>query len=203
MTVLRHLGAPGLFFLAVVDSTPIPTLGGVDILTAILAARHVEPWWVYGIVAAAGSVLGAYLTFRAARAGGSAYLKKKFGEARVTKFLDLFERWGTSGLAVSAAVPFPFPTSSFFAAAGVLAYPTRRFLAVVAGARLARYITIALVAFHYGRHFIRALRNPSQYYGWLIFLGAVVVLMIFAAAMVQKRLNAPARLAEQAQSATL
>ena len=134
MTVLRHLGAPGLFFLAVVDSTPIPTLGGVDILLAILAARHVEPWWIYAIVAATGSAVGAYVTFRTARAGGADYLQKKFGQQRVTKFLDLFDRWGTSGLAVSAAVPFPFPTSALFAAAGVLNYPTRRFVAVVAAA---------------------------------------------------------------------
>ena len=27
---------------------------------------------------------------------------------------------------------------------------------------------IALVAFHYGRHFIRALRHPGQYYGWFL-----------------------------------
>jgi len=198
MTVLRHLGAPGLFFLAIIDSTPIPTLGGVDILLAILAARHVEPWWVYGLVAAAGSVVGAYITFHAARAGGADYLQKKFGQKRVTRFLDLFERWGTRGLAVSASVPFPFPTSAFFAAAGVLAYPVRRFLTVVAVARAVRYLTISLVAFHYGRHFIRALRNPSQYYGWLIALGLLVALLVFAAALVQRRLNAPTGLAEGA-----
>jgi len=198
MTVLRHLGAPGLFFLAIADSTPIPTLGGVDILLAILAARHLEPWWAYAVIATGGSVLGAYLTFRAARAGGSEYLKKKFGQQRVTRFLDLFERWGTSGLAVSASVPFPFPTSALFAAAGVLAYPTRRFLAVVAAARGLRCVTVALVAFHYGRHFIRALRNPSQYYGWLIFLGILVLLLVAGAAIVQRRLNAPTGLAESA-----
>ena len=196
MTVLRHLGAPGLFFLAIIDSTPIPTLGGVDILLAILAARHVEPWWVYGLVAAAGSVVGAYITFHAACAGGADYLQKKFGQKRVTRFLDLFERWGTRGLAVSAAVPFPFPTSAFFAAAGVLAYPVRHFLTVVAAARAVRYLTIALVASHYGRHFIRALRNPSQYYGWLIALGVLVALLVFAAALVRRRLNAPTGLAE-------
>ena len=191
MQVIRHLGAPGMFLLAIVDSTPIPTLGGVDILLAILAARHVEPWWVYGFVAAAGSLTGAYLTFRAARAGGSDYLQKKFGQKRVSKFLQMFERWGTTGLVVSAAVPFPFPTSAFFAAAGVLDYPTRKFLAVVAAARTARFVTIALVAFHYGRHFIRALRNPSQYYGWLIAVAIALLSLIIAAAAVRKRLNEP------------
>jgi len=187
MRTLRHLGGPGLFVLAIADSTPIPTLGGVDILLAILAARHVEPWWFYSIVATGGSVLGAYLTFRAARSGGAEYLQKKFGKKRVDGFLALFERWGTSGLVVSAAVPFPFPTSALFAAAGVLAYPTRRFLAVIAAARGLRYVTVALVAFYYGRHFIRALRNPSQYYGWLIAAAVTVLMMLAAAALMRKR----------------
>jgi len=191
MRYIRHLGGPGLFLLAVLDSTPIPTLGGVDILLAILAARHVEPWWFYAIVATSGSVVGAYITFRAARGGGAEYLQKKFGRKRVNKFLDLFERWGTSALVVSAAVPFPFPTSAFFAAAGVLKYPVKKFAAVVAAARGARYVAISLVAFHYGRHFIRALRNPSQYYGWLTAIGIAVLMLIVAAAMVQKKLNTP------------
>jgi membrane protein YqaA with SNARE-associated domain len=187
---IRHLGALGLFVLAILDSTPVPTLGGVDILLAILAARHVEPWWFYAIVAASGSVVGAYITFHAARVGGAEYLRKKFGDKRVDKFLSLFERWGTTGLVVSAAVPFPFPTSAFFAAAGVLDYPVRKFLAVVTVARAARYASIALVAFHYGRHFIRALRHPSQYYGWLLGIGALVVILVVSATMAKKRLEA-------------
>jgi len=192
MRVVRHLGAPGLFVLAILDSTPIPTLGGVDILLAILVVRQVEPWWFYAIVAVLGSVTGAYLTFHAARGGGAEYLQKKFGKQRVNGFLALFDRWGTSGLAVSAAVPFPFPTSAFFAAAGVLDYPLRRFLAVVAVARAVRYVTIALVAFHYGRHFVRALRHPSQYYGWLAAAVVALLMMFAAAALMRKRLYSAA-----------
>ena len=69
-----HLGAVGLFFLAILDSSPLPTFGGLDILTAILAASHRNPWYEYATTATAGSVVGAYLTFRLARKAGSAYL---------------------------------------------------------------------------------------------------------------------------------
>jgi hypothetical protein len=44
-TTLRHLGAAGLFFLAILDSSPLPTFGGPDILTAILAASHRTLWY--------------------------------------------------------------------------------------------------------------------------------------------------------------
>ncbi|PYX68078.1 MAG: hypothetical protein DMG72_23730 [Acidobacteria bacterium] len=42
-SMFRRLGALGLFFLAIVDRSPLPTFGGPDILTAILAASHRNP----------------------------------------------------------------------------------------------------------------------------------------------------------------
>src|SRR5437868_7750064 len=59
-STLQHLGALGLFFLAILDSSPIPTFGGPDILTAILAASHRNPWYEYAAVATVGSVIGAF-----------------------------------------------------------------------------------------------------------------------------------------------
>ena len=60
--LLRHWGIYGLFPMAIVDSTPIPTFSGPDILTAILAARHSEPWYYYATAATLGSVIGAKST---------------------------------------------------------------------------------------------------------------------------------------------
>ena len=187
--MLRHLGGLGVFLVAIVDSSPLPTFGGTDILTAVLAARHAEPWYYYATLATVGSVIGAYITFRAAHLAGSAYLQKKFGKPRVATFLEYFEHWGTAGLAVSTAVPFPFPTSALFAAAGVLKYPRRKFLLVVSLCRAARYALIALVAFHYGRHFIRVLRHPGQYIGWFVVIVLAVMGLVATAILVHRRLQ--------------
>ena len=163
--MFRHLGALGLFFLAILDSSPLPTFGGPDILTAILAASHRNPWYEYAAVATAGSVVGALLTFRVARRAGSAYLHSKFGNRKLDAILSFFHKWGTSALAASTAVPFPFPTSVFFGAAGASNFGLGRFLTVVTICRAARYGIIAVIADHYGRHFIRALRQPGQVLG--------------------------------------
>src|SRR6476661_8614108 len=109
-TTLRHLGAAGLFFLAILDSSPLPTFGGPDILTAILAASHRPLWYEYAASATAGSVVGAYLTFHLARTAGSAYLDKKFKKGKLSKFLALFRHWGTGTLIASTAIPLPSPT---------------------------------------------------------------------------------------------
>ena len=193
-TTLRHLGALGLFFLAILDSSPIPTFGGPDILTAILSASHRNPWYEYAAMATSGSVIGAYITFSLARHAGSAFLDRKFKKGKVSKFLNLFKRWGTGTLAASAAIPIPTPTSMFFAAAGASDYPLGKFLAVVAISRAVRYSAIALVADLYGRHFIRVLRHPMQYWGWMLLFVAIMISLIAAGILLNRRLeSAPAR----------
>src|ERR1700757_1428756 len=190
---LQHLGAVGLFFLAIIDSSPVPTFAGPDILTAILAASHRPLWYEFAVSATAGSVLGAYFTFRIARRAGSAYLDQKFKKGRVGKFLKLFKRWGTGTLAASAAIPLPTPTSMFFAAAGASNYPKGKFLTVVAVSRAIRYFGIAFIAGHYGRHFLRVLRHPIQHWGWLVLFVAVAVTLVAGGILASHRLEtAPA-----------
>jgi membrane protein YqaA with SNARE-associated domain len=189
LAILRHLGAAGLFFLAILDSSPLPAFGGPDILTAILAASHRELWYEYAASATAGSVLGAYFTFRIARRAGMAYLDRKFKKSRLSKFVKLFRKWGTGTLAASTAIPLPTPTSMFFAAAGASDYPQGRFLTVVAVCRMVRYFSIAFIAEHYGRHFIRVLRHPMQYWGWFVFFVILTCGLIVGGIVISRRLE--------------
>jgi membrane protein YqaA with SNARE-associated domain len=191
-SVLGHLGAFGLFFVAIIDSSPLPTFGGPDILTAILAARRTNPWYEFVIVATAGSVMGAYFTFRIARKAGSAYLHSRFGNRKVDGMLKFFQKWGTGALVASTAIPFPFPTSLLFAAAGASKYSVERFLTVVTICRGARYTLVALIAYHYGRHIVRILLHPAQYWGWLLLFAALIFGVILAGILVNKRLAATA-----------
>jgi membrane protein YqaA with SNARE-associated domain len=188
--VLGHLGAFGLFFIAIIDSSPLPTFGGPDILTAILAARQTNPWYEFVAVATAGSVIGAYITFRLARGAGSAYLHSKFGSRKVDAMLHFFKKWGTGSLVASTAIPFPFPTSLLFAAAGASNYGVVKFLTVVTICRGARYTLVALVADHYGRHIVRVLLHPAQYWGWLLLFAALIIGVILAGIVMNKRLGA-------------
>ncbi len=187
---LRHLGLFGLFSLAILDSFPLPTFGGPDILTAILAARHADPWYVYAGIATAGSLLGAFITFRLARQAGITYLHSKFGSARAPTILKVFEKSGTGALAATTAVPFPLPTSVFFAAAGASNYPARKFLAVVGLCRALRYSLIAYIAARYGRHFMRIIRHPTQYWGWLSLFAVIMAAMVAVGILMNRSLGA-------------
>jgi membrane protein YqaA with SNARE-associated domain len=182
----RHLGALGLFMLAILDGSPIPTFAGPDILTAILSASHRNPWYEYAAVATAGAVIGSYLTFRVARQAGIAYLDQKFKKGAVGRTLKLYKRWGAGALLASAAIPFPFPTSMLFAAAGVSNYRTSKFLGIVALGRGFRYAAIAFIADRYGRHFVRALRHPGQYWPWLAFFAVIVFALTMGTILVNR-----------------
>ena len=186
---LQHLGALGLFFLTILDSSPIPTFGAPDILIAVLSASHRNPWYEYAATATLGSMIGAYITFRLARKAGSAYLDQKFKKGKVSNLLNVFKKWGTGTLAASAAIPIPTPTSMFFAAAGASDYPLGKFLIVVTVSRAVRYSMIALVADLYGRRFIRALRHPGQYWGWLVAIAAITVALIVGGILFKRRLE--------------
>lgn len=184
----RHLGALGLFFLAILDGTPLPTFGGPDILLVILVVSRRNPWYEYAAAATAGAAIGAYLTFRLARRAGRAYLESQFSGRQIPKLLRVFDRWGMGVVFASCAVPFPLPTSMFFAAAGASGkYSTPAFLSAVTLARGFRYAAVAMVAHLYGRHVVRVLRHPIQYWGWLLLFSAIFVFVIAAGVLVKRR----------------
>jgi membrane protein YqaA with SNARE-associated domain len=135
-------------------------------------------------------VLGAYFTFRIARKAGAAVLHSRFKSRKLNAMLRFFQKWGTGALVASTAIPFPFPTSLLFAAAGASKYSVTRFLTVVTICRAARYTLVALVADHYGRQLIRVLLHPAQYWGWLLLFGALILSVILAGILLNKRLAA-------------
>jgi membrane protein YqaA with SNARE-associated domain len=190
LSTFRHLGPLGLFFLAILDSSPVPTFGGPDILLAILVAARRDPWYEYAAFATVGSAIGAYITFRLARKAGQAYLDSKFGHARVAALLGIFKRWGTGSLVATTAIPFPFPTSLVFAAAGASDYHLGKYLAIVAASRGVRYAAIGILADQFGRHFVRMFRHPTQYWGWFLAFGVAVIVLIGAGILINRRLLA-------------
>ncbi len=192
LSTFRHFGAFGLFVFTILDSSPVPTFGGPDILLAGLVATRRDPWYECAVFATLGSTIGAYLTFRLARKAGQAYLDSKFGYERVAALLGVFKNWGTGSLVATTAIPFPFPTSLMFAAAGASDYHLGKFLLVVAICRGVRYTAIGVLADLLGRRFVSMFRHPAQYWGWFLLFGGAVAALITGGILINKRLLAAA-----------
>jgi len=185
---LFHLGGFGLFFFGILDSLPLPIFAGSDILIAILAASHRSPWYEFAVIATAGSLIGAYITFRLARRAGLAYLHSKFGSGRVPIILRLFERWDTGALVIATVIPF-FPASVFFAAAGASNYRMRKYFTIVLLCRALRYSFLAVLADHYGSQFTYIIQHPAQYRGWLLFFAAIIAGTVASVIVINKWLK--------------
>src|SRR5258708_16990445 len=105
---LLHLGGIGLIPLGVLDSSLVPVPGSMDVATILLSARERHLWFYYAIMATAGSVLGAFITYRLARKGGQEALTKRFPKRKVDKVLKTFEPWCFATIAVTAIMPPTF-----------------------------------------------------------------------------------------------
>ena len=191
---LYRLGGIGLVLLALADNSVVPLPGSMDALTIFLSAGQRGWWWYYAAMATLGSVIGGYLTYRLARAGGKEMLEKKISRKRAEQVYDRFERWGFGSVAVGALIPPPFPIVPVLLTAGAMQYPRNKFLAALALGRAVRFGLLAFVASIYGR---RILSFFSQYYKpalWtlvaLAFAGGIVALVLYRR---RRRRQGPAR----------
>jgi membrane protein YqaA with SNARE-associated domain len=172
-----HLGGLGLIPLGLLDSSPLPTPGAMDVATLLLSARQQQLWLYYAVMATVGSLVGGFVTYRLARKGGKAALERRFSRRKVDKVCELFERWGFGAIVIPALLPPPMPMVPFLLAAGAMQYPVRKFLAALALGRITRYMLLAYLAARYGRRIIAFIRV----HGHPVALAIIVVLVATAA----------------------
>ena len=156
------LGGIGLIPLGLLDNSPIPIPGSMDLVLIILCVRGPQWWFYYALMATAGSLVGGFVTYRLSRKGGKETLERKFPQWQVERVNKIFERWGFGAIAVSALIPPPFPITPFLIAAGAMQYPTREFLAALGAGRILRYTIFAYLGARYGRKIIALIREAGN-----------------------------------------
>jgi membrane protein YqaA with SNARE-associated domain len=163
---VQRLGGPGLVLLGLVDNSVIPTPGGMDVFTILLAMSHREWWWYYALMATVGSVIGSYLTYRMGEKGGEETLDKKLSKKRAVKFRAIFKKYGFWAIVVGCVTPPPMPIAPFFLLPGAMKYPLKKFFTAVALGRAVRYFLFAYLGSIYGRtvfHWLFRYYRPALY----------------------------------------
>jgi len=176
---LLHLGALGLFFVAVVDSSviPLPLPGSTDLVLLSLVAYGGIPW-ILAPMAIAGSLIGGYITWDVGRRGGETALKHYVPARILKRVVAWVKNHPVLAIFVPAMLPPPIPFLPFALASGALGVSRIRFLIVYGSARTMRYSLIAWLAAVYGRHMIRLWSGTMQ--KWSIPLLAVFSLLLVA-----------------------
>jgi membrane protein YqaA with SNARE-associated domain len=168
---LVHLGALGLFAVAIIDSSPIPLPlpGSTDLLLLFLVAHRGNPF-LLAISAIAGSAIGGFITWSTGKKGGEAILQRSIPprlRARIERWTD---NHSILSVLVPAILPPPIPLTPFLLAAGALGVSRRRFLVAYNTARITRYGLITWAGVVYGRKVLgwwtRNLDQWSGVIGW-------------------------------------
>jgi len=163
--MLRHLGGIGVFILAALDSSVMPTLGAVDALTVVLASLHPERWPYYAMCSTAGSVCGASAAYRLSRLG---ILHRRIKGTVFDRVTAVLHRFGGLSLLLAALLPPPFPTSAFVIGAGVTRYRFVAFALSFGAGRACRFALLAYLASVFGRQFVTRMWSAHT----PLFLGA-------------------------------
>ncbi|MGA7110810.1 MAG: VTT domain-containing protein [Terracidiphilus sp.] len=175
---LVHVGALGLFFIAVVDSSviPLPLPGSTDLVLLWLVAHGGDPWFL-AAMAILGSLVGGYTTWDVGRRGGEAALRRYVPARILRRIVAWVKHHPILAVFLPAVLPPPIPLLPFALASGALGVPRSRFLIVYGAARTLRYSLIAWLGVAYGRRVIRLWSGSLQKWSapllW-VFVGLMV-----------------------------
>jgi membrane protein YqaA with SNARE-associated domain len=166
----------GAFLLGALDSSMLFFLPlGIDTVVIYLAARNHDLFWIYPLLATAGSVVGAAVTFWVGGKGGEHGLERLVSGKRLERMRCKVRDSGAIALAVPALMPPPFPLTPFILTCGALAVNRWRFFSTFASMRLLRFGVEALLARRYGRGILRVLQSDTFQ---MVVIGFVVVAVI-------------------------
>lgn len=134
---------------------------GVDTVVIFMAARSEQFFWLYPILATAGSLMGAAVTFWVGHKVGDAGLSRLVSERRLERLQRRVRDSGAVALAVPALMPPPFPLTPFILTCGALAVDPWRFFMTLGVVRLFRFGVEAGLARLYGRGILRVLQSDT------------------------------------------
>jgi membrane protein YqaA with SNARE-associated domain len=186
-----RMGGPGLILLGIADNSVVPLTGSMDVLTIWLAASRRELWPYYAFMAMVGAVIGGYITYSLARAGGKEALEHRFPKRKIEKVYARFEKWGFGAVALPAVLPPPFPIVPFLLAAGALQYSRKKFIGALILGRGVRFVIVAILGAIYGDAIVSFF---SRYYKPALFtlIGLAVIggmISLFEYRRLRKRKN--------------
>jgi membrane protein YqaA with SNARE-associated domain len=169
------LTPPGIVAMAALDSSVVFFLPlGIDFAVIVVAARKPDLFWLYAILAAAGSVLGAAATFWLGREIGEHGIAKLVNPSRLSRIQQRVNEWAAYSLAALAIIPPPFPFTAFVLTSGAFRVPPWSFFTTLAAARILRFAIEGALAARYGRGIVSWMQSPA--FEWVV--GGLIVFAV-------------------------
>jgi len=148
LPALMKWGILGVGAIAVLDSSSIPV--PMDAILGLYVWNDKRHFWVYCLMAAAGSALGGLLPYGLGRAGGELFLLKRINRAKFEQMRDRFQRQEFLAVMIPSMMPPPAPWKMFIFASGVFEMRIPVFLLAVFVGRMLRWLALSLLVLKLG-----------------------------------------------------
>ena len=166
LPALLKWGIWGVGAVAVLDSSSIPV--PMDAILALYIWNDKRHFWLYCLMAAAGSAIGGLVPYGLGRAGGELFLLKRVNRARFDRLRDRFQRQEFLAVLIPSMMPPPWPWKIFVFAAGVFEMRIAPFLLSVFCGRMVRWLVLSLLVLKLGPGAVEVVAHHS-----LALVGAV------------------------------
>jgi membrane protein YqaA with SNARE-associated domain len=176
------LGAPGLFIVAVLDSSVLSLPEINDILVVFMVTRHTTRLVLYAGAATLGSIVGSLALYAIGRKGGEAVLRRRFSVQRSDRAMAFIQKYGVMAIIIPSLLPPPMPFKMFVLLSGVARIPMPRFVGAVAIGRGTRYFGEGLLALRYGDQTMTFLHDHSRTVALVLGAGLAVGLAVYVLA---------------------
>ncbi len=170
---MKPLGPWGLLVASFVDSGTIPI--PIDIMVAGYAWADRPHFFVFALLAAAGSALGGLIPFYLGRAGGELFLLRRVNRERFEALRDRFERQEFLAVMIPSLLPPPTTWKLFVFGAGVFEMRTPAFMLAVFLGRTIRFGAEAALTVKYGPEIVTVVGKLAKRHLALTLLLLVVI----------------------------
>lgn len=178
----------GVLVLGILDSTLIFFLPlGIDAVVILMAARNTDTAWLYPILAATGSLIGAAITYWAGRKLGEHGLSRFVSASRLEFVRKRLRRHGAFTVAALSLIPPPFPFTPFVLTSGALHFSRYRLFPALAIARLVRFGIEAALAVKYGNALVYWMKSETFKIAIGTFIAIATIGTIVSAFLIVRR----------------
>lgn len=165
----------GLVVMGALDSSLIFFLPlGIDFAVIILAARKPDLFLLYALLATAGSVAGAMVTYWIGAKAGEHGLKRLIPVSRLDRVKARVRNNAAAGVAALAAIPPPFPFTAFVLASGAFGVRAWTFFSLLGAVRFLRFAAEGALAARYGQRILDWMESTV----FEVIIGVLIVLAV-------------------------
>lgn len=185
LPALAKLGFWGVGLVALIDSSSLPV--PMDAILAVYIWNDKSHFWMYSLMAAAGSAIGGLLPYGLGRAGGELFLLKRVNRERFEQMRKRFENQEFMAILVPSMLPPPTPWKAFVFAAGVFEMRVAAFMLAVFAGRLLRWLVLSLLVLKLGPRAVPLIGDLVKDHLAVFLVSLAVVLAAIAVWAVAKR----------------